>query len=108
MNDLRQHPRLSSPKSTTVAWQSAGMRDVSHIANLGLGGLYIRTADPPPPGSSIQLLLDVPTGEVRVRAVVQRSKSKEGMSVKFVAMQQEHRARFARWLKHLLSRASGL
>jgi hypothetical protein len=29
------------------------------------------------------------------------------MSVKFVAMQQEHRARFARWLKHLLSRTSG-
>ena len=57
--------------------------------NLGLGGLYIRVSEPPPPGTSIQLLLDVPTGEVRARAIVQRSKPKEGMGVKFVAMRQD-------------------
>jgi hypothetical protein len=65
--------------------------------------LYIHTPEPPAPGTFIQLLLDVPAGEVRARAVVQRSKSKEGMGVKFVAMQQEDRARFVRWLKHLSS-----
>ena len=79
------------------------MRHVSRVANLGLGGLYIRTNAPPPPGTFIQLLLDAPTGEVRARAVVQRSKPKEGMGVKFVAMQQEARARFAGWLKGLSS-----
>jgi hypothetical protein len=102
-NDLRRYPRLSSPNSTILAWQSASLRHVSHVTNLGLGGLYIRTTDPPPPGTFIQLLLDVPAGEVRARAVVQRSKSKEGMGVKFVAMQQEDRGRFARWLKCLSS-----
>jgi len=102
-NDLRRYPRLSSPDSTILAWQSAGLRHVSHLTNLGLGGLYIQTQDPPPPGTFIQLLFDVPSGEVRARAVVQRSKSKEGMGVKFVAMQQEDRGRFARWLKHLSS-----
>jgi len=102
-NDLRRYPRLSSPSSTILAWQSASLRHVSHVTNLGLGGLYIRTTDPPPPGTFIQLLLDVPTGEVRARAVVQRSKSKEGMGVKFVAMQQEDRGRFAQWLKRLSS-----
>jgi hypothetical protein len=49
------------------------------------------------------LLLDVPAGEVRARAVVQRSKPREGMGVKFVGMQQEDRARFFRWVKHLSS-----
>jgi hypothetical protein len=49
------------------------------------------------------LLLDVPAGEVRARAVVQRSKPKEGMGVKLVAMQQDDRARFAQWLKRLSS-----
>ncbi len=102
-NDFRRYPRLSSPKGTILAWQSASMRHVSRVANLGLGGLYIRAMEPPPPGTSIQLLLDAPTGEVRARAVVQRSKPKEGMGVKFVAMQPEDRARFARWLKCLTS-----
>jgi len=101
MNDLRQYSRLSSPKGTILAWQCASRRNVSRVVNLGLGGLYIRTAEPPPPGTFIQLLFDVPTGEIRARAVVQRSKPREGMGVKFVAMQQEDRARFAGWLKHL-------
>jgi PilZ domain len=102
-NDFRRYPRLSSPKGTILAWQSASMRHVSLVANLGLGGLYIRTMEPPAPGTFIQLLLDAPTGEVRASAVVQRSKPEEGMGVKFVAMQQEDRARFARWLKRLTS-----
>jgi hypothetical protein len=100
-NDFRRYPRLSSPKGTILAWQSASIRHVSGVANLGLGGLYIRTTEPPPVGTFIQLLFDAPTGEVRARAVVQRSAPKEGMGVKFVAMQQEDRARFARWLKRL-------
>jgi hypothetical protein len=71
--------------------------------NLGLGGVYIRTPEPPPAGTFIQLLLDVPAGEVRARAVVQRSTPKEGMGVKFVAMKQEDRARVAQWLTRLAS-----
>ena len=102
-NDLRSYPRLSSPKGTILAWQTAGKRFVSSVANLGLGGIYIRTAEPLPPGTFIQLLLDVPTGEVRARAVVRTSRPHQGMGVKFVAMQQEDRARFARWLKRLSS-----
>jgi hypothetical protein len=102
-NDLRRYPRLFSPKGTILAWQSARKKDVSRVVNLGLGGLYIRIPEPPPPGTFIQLLLDGPTGEARARAVVQRSNPKEGMAVKFVAMQQEDRARFIRWLKRLSS-----
>jgi hypothetical protein len=107
-NDLRRYPRFSCPKGTVLAWQTARNRVVSSMDNLGLGGLYIRTGEPPPPGTFIQLLLDVPAGEVRARALVQRSKPKEGMGVKFVAMRQEHRARFAQWLKHLSTKAKKL
>jgi PilZ domain len=102
-NDLRRYPRLSAPKGTILGWQSASEQHVSYVANFALGGLYIRTTEPPPPGTYIRLLLDAPTGEVRARAVVQRSNPKEGMGVKIVAMQQEDRARFARWLKRLTS-----
>ena len=78
-------------------------RAVSVVDNLGLGGLFIRTPDPPPAGTFIQVLIDAPTGEVRARAAVHRSSPKQGMGVKFIAMEHEHRARFAGWLKTLSS-----
>jgi hypothetical protein len=103
INDLRSYPRISSPKGTILAWQTASKRFVSSVDNLGLGGIYIRTPEPPPPGTFIRLLIDLPAGEVRANAVVQTSKPNQGMGVKFVAMHQEDRARFARWLRHLSS-----
>lgn len=102
-NDLRSYPRLCPPGGTILAWQTAGKRFVSSVDNLGLGGLYIRTTEPLPPGTFIQLLMDVPTGEVRARAVVRTCQPRHGMGVKFVAMQPEDRARFARWLNLLSS-----
>jgi len=105
-SEFRRYPRLACPKGTILAWQTAHKRVVSAVDNLGLGGLYILTPEPPAPGTFIELLLDVPAGEVRATAVVQRSKPKEGMGVKFVAMQQEDRARFVRWLKRLSPRAN--
>lgn len=102
-NEFRRYPRLPCPKGTILAWQTAHKRVVSAVDNVGQGGLYILTTEPPAPGTFIQLLLDVPAGEVRATAIVQRSEPKEGMGVRFVAMQQEHRARLFRWLKRLSS-----
>jgi hypothetical protein len=102
-NDLRRYPRVSAPKGTILAWENASLRHVSYVANLGLGGSYIRTTEAPPPGTFVRLLLDAPTGEVRARAVVQRSNPKQGLGVKIVAMRPEDRAGFARWLRRLTS-----
>ena len=102
-NEFRRYPRLACPKGTILAWQTAHTRVVSAVDNVGRGGLYILTPKPPAPGTFIQLLLDVPAGEVRATAIVQRSEPKEGMGVKFVAMEQEDRVRFSRWLKRLSS-----
>ena len=102
-NEFRHYARLACPKGMILAWQTAYQRVVSPVDNAGLGGLYILTPEPPAPGTFVQLLLDVPAGEVRATAVVQRSEPKEGMAVKFVGMQQEYRSRFFRWLKRLSS-----
>jgi hypothetical protein len=102
-NEFRRYPRLACPKGTILAWQTAHQRVVSAVDNVARSGLYILTPKPPAPGTFIQLLIDVPAGEVRATAVVQRSKPKEGMGVKFVGMQQEHRARFFQWLRRLSS-----
>ena len=97
----RRYPRLLSPKGTLLAWEAAGRKLVSHVENLGLGGLYIQTPEPPPPGTIIQVLLEAPGGDVRARAIVQRSQPKAGMGVKFVAMQPEDRGRLVQWLNKL-------
>lgn len=99
--DARHYPRVNLPRGTFLAWQTANQQSVSNLENVCLGGLYIRTPKPPPRGAYIQLLLDVPSGEVRARAVVQRIEP-TGMAVKFVAMQPEARGRFSRWLKTLV------
>jgi hypothetical protein len=100
-NDLRRYPRVPTPKGTFLAWSTAGRRLVSTVTNFALGGLFIRVAEPLPPGSYIQLLLDAPEGEIRARAVVRRSTPAQGMAVRFVAMQPEDRARLGRWLNNL-------
>ena len=100
-NEIRRYPRFNSPKPTFSAWQSASQRYVSRVENFGLGGLFIRTPEPPPQGTLIQLLLDTSEGDIRARAEVKNNRPKEGMGVKIVAMQQEDRARFVRWLKRL-------
>ncbi len=100
-NDLRRYPRVASPKGTFLAWSTAGRRLVSRVENFALGGMFIRVAEPLPPGSYIQLLFDAPEGEIRARAVVRRSTPKQGMAVGFVAMQPEDRARLSRWLNNL-------
>jgi len=100
-NDLRRYPRFNSPKPTFSAWQSASQKYVSRVESLGLGGFFIRTPEPPPLGTLIQLLLDTSEGDIRARAQVKNCSPKHGMGVKIVAMAQADRARFARWLKKL-------
>jgi hypothetical protein len=75
-SERRAYPRFAAPKETIVAWHGFNNRAVSVVDNLGLGGLFIRTPDPPPVGTFIQLLIDAPAGEVRARAAVQRSSPK--------------------------------
>ena len=75
-SERRVYPRFAAPKGTIVAWHRFNKRAVSVVDNLGLGGLFIRTPDPPPVGTFVQLLIDAPTGEVRARAAVQRNSPK--------------------------------
>jgi hypothetical protein len=75
-----------------------------HLAlaeNLSLGGLFIRTANPPPAGTSIKLLFEAPEGEVRARAVVRNLVPGQGMGLAIMSMEPEHRSRLLRWLQRL-------
>lgn len=98
----RRYGRLGLPKGMLVAWQASGKRTVSRVATLGLGGIFISTPKPPPVGEIVRLVFDVPSGEVRARAIVRSSLAGRGMGVEFTAMDLEARAHLDRLLKRLL------
>jgi hypothetical protein len=98
----RRYPRLGLPDGMLVAWQAGGQRIVSRVSTLGLGGIFITTTDPPPIGQAVGLIFDVPSGEVRARAVVRDSQPGRGMGIEFTAMSFEGRARLDGLLRSLL------
>ena len=84
-----------------VAWQHNGGRAVSRVATIGLGGLFITTAEPAPPGAMVKIVFDVPGGEVRARAIVKDVIPGQGMAIAFIDMGYPDRARLDRLLKKL-------
>src|ERR1700730_1794883 len=98
---VRRYVRVRLPKGTLVAWEHSGIRKVSSVSVLALGGLFISTPDPPPAGAFIKLILDLPGGEVRARALVCDSQPGKGMGIEFKAMGQDARARLHEVMKAL-------
>jgi hypothetical protein len=99
----RRYPRVALPKGMLVIWQHAGGKSVSRVATLGLGGLFISTAESPGIGTLLKIVFDVPGGEVRARAVVKNVKPGKGMAVAFIEMGSADRARLDQFLKRLLT-----
>jgi len=85
-----------------VAWRGGGKSGVGTITTVALGGLFICTQDPPDAGSTLKLLFDVPSGEVRARAAVRYVVPDQGIGVQFVMMNYEDRARLYQLLSRLL------
>jgi hypothetical protein len=101
--ELRRYPRVAPPKSLRVAWQSGARRAVSNLESMALGGLFVITGQPVPIRSMVKVLLDLPLGEVRARAVVRRVTPARGMGLEFIAMTQEDRARLTKTLQPMLA-----
>jgi len=97
----RRYARVALPKGMLVAWQHYGGRKVSRVRVLALGGLFISTPKPPPVGDVIQLIFEVPGGDVRARAMIRDSQPGKGMGIEFTSMNPEARARLNRLMKVL-------
>jgi len=99
--EQRAYPRIKPPTSVLVAWRSGMQRDVSHVDSLALGGLFLRTKKKVAIRSLVQILLDMPGGQVRGRAVVRRHQEHYGIAVQFIAMDPEDRGRLLRQIRDL-------
>lgn len=90
------------PKGMWVAWQAGADRTVSRVKSLSLGGVFITTPNPPPVGTLVRLLFEVPGGEVRSRGIVKRSVRGQGMGIQFSHMGHDDRARLHQLLNRLM------
>src|ERR1039458_5136592 len=97
----RRYVRMGLPKGMLVAWEHSGIRKVSRVGVVGVGGLFITTPKPPPVGDTIQMIFEVPGGEVRARAIVRDSQRNKGMGVEFTSMAQKARGLLNRLMKVL-------
>ena len=84
-----------------IGWQGGGKRDASYADTFSLGGVSLVLADPLPIGTCVQLLFDVPGGEVRARGIVRHGKPGVGIGVQFMHMEFVCRGRLHRFLKQL-------
>jgi PilZ domain len=97
----RRYSRVGLPKGMLVAWEHSGIRKVSRISVLALGGLFIATPEPPPNGDTIKLVFEIPGGDVRARAIVRDCQPRKGMGIEFTSMGPEDRARLLQLMKTL-------
>jgi hypothetical protein len=97
----RRYTRVGLPKGMLVAWEHSGVRKVSRVSVLALGGIFISTRTPPPAGETIRLVFGVPGGDVRARAIVRDSQQGKGMGIEFIAMDQDARERLILLMKTL-------
>ncbi|HET7109195.1 MAG TPA: PilZ domain-containing protein [Candidatus Acidoferrum sp.] len=103
MNVLEQraYPRIKPPSNILGAWRSGMQRDVSNIESLAVGGVFLRTKKKVAIRSLVQILLDMPVGQVRGRGVVRRHQEHYGIAVQFIAMDPEDRGRLLRQIRDL-------
>ncbi len=104
--EKRRFPRMNLPKGMTVAWQATAQHDISRVASLSVGGLFIEAADPAPIGETLQVQFDIPGGAVRAHAVVRRSVEGQGMGVEFTDLPAAARSGLDSLLHKLLGNVS--
>jgi PilZ domain len=100
----RRYPRVKAPEGTLVGWEVGPKRDVSRPVDIALGGLFIRTPDPPPERSLVKLILSTGNVEVRARGVVRRVTPRQGIGIEFTSMNPDDRGRLNGLLRPLLER----
>ena len=105
-HERRRNPRYRAPKDLLIGWQGAGKRNVSNAEELGVGGVFLLVAHPLSAGTHVEMLFDVPGGEVRARAIVRHGRPGHGMGVQFVHMGAADRARLHRFIKQLAEESS--
>jgi hypothetical protein len=99
----RRYKRVELPRGLVVAWNWEKQSEMSIAPTVARGGMFIATLDPPPAGSNLRLLFEVPGGEILAAGVVRDSRPGRGMGVEFTQMGPQEITRLEGLLSKLLA-----
>ena len=98
----RRYPRVLLPKGMFAAWYGGGDQQISRVATLGMGGVFLTASLVRPVGTSMKLVFEVPGGVVQADGVVRDVSPGEGMGVEFTKMGPRDRVLLGQLLRQLL------
>lgn len=98
----RRYPRVSLPNGMFAAWYGSGDQQVSHVATLGMGGLFLAASRVRPVATSVRLVFEVPGGVVQADGIVRSFSRGEGMGVEFTKIGPRDRVLLGQLIRRLL------
>lgn len=101
-SETRRHWRVSLPKGMYAAWYGGGDQQVSRVATLGMGGLFLAASRIMPIGTSLRLAFEVPGGVIQSDGIVRSFSCGEGMGVEFTKLGPRDRVLLGQLLRWLL------
>lgn len=100
----RTTPRVDADDAVNALWNCGGREDVSHVENLNLSGLFIKTPLRNDPGAFIEIDFLVNEGPIHARAVVRHVAAGQGFGLKLLlSMSDQHRLHFGALMRRLYS-----
>lgn len=97
----RRSSRFGASDRVWVYWRCGGLDDVSRVRDLSVSGVFLNTEKRRREGEKAKIEFLVQEGQIRTEAVVQRLEASNGLGLKFIAINDEDRARLAALLTRL-------
>jgi hypothetical protein len=99
----RINARLAVTQDVWVCWQCSGRDDISRVRDLSLGGLFLETSSHTSIGAPTKVDFLVSEGQIRADAVIRHMVPGRGLGLKFMALTEQDRGKFAALLRRLRS-----
>lgn len=99
----RFNSRIPLTPEVWVCWQCNGRDDISRVRDLSLGGLFVETPSLRAIGSPVKVDFLVEEGQIRTDAIVRHVLPGRGLGLKFTAVTEQDRPKFAALVRRLRS-----
>jgi hypothetical protein len=110
--DRRRYPRMKCFVAVEVMVNGATIPVWGNLANTSLGGAFVQTPSPIPPGANVEIGLWLTTGKIWVKGialngVVTVSAPQMGIRIKYAELEPAARETLRQFLKYIESQTKG-
>lgn len=92
---------MAMSEEVWVCWHCNGRDDISRVRDLSLGGLFLETPQPRAVGATTKVDFLVREGQIRTDAIIRHVVPGRGLGLKFTAVTEQDRRKFAALLQRL-------